>query len=236
MNSTIIKTSEYLAKGDYHKNLDKNWRFYPVYLAKMKLVENFLNSQGYGKKILDLGCGEGILVSKYREKEYDIIGLDFNYQSELVLKGNVIGTGFSDSFFDMILCLDVIEHLSFTEQEQALNEIKRILKSDGLLVMTIPNLAHFASRISFLFAGRLLRTSEIERHIGDRPIIEYLKMLKKKRFIISQRKGIFPTFPVSSLLTYFFPSKILWLHKILNKFFAYPNWCFLNFIICLNKK
>lgn len=228
----VNRGGEYLIKGDYHKNLDKNWRFYPVYLAKIKLVENFLEEQGRNKKILDLGCGEGALVERFRARGYDIIGVDLNYESEAVRKKNITSTGLEDASFDIILCLDVIEHLSFADQQKALDEIKRLLKGGALAVLTIPNLAHLASRLAFLFFGRLIRTSEIERHVGDRPICEYLKMLKKRNLMVYRRQGIFPTFPLISLLTYYFPSKVVWWHKVLNKFFAYPNWCFLNFIVC----
>lgn len=232
MTMTITRDREYLVKGEYHKNLDKNWRYYPVYLEKMKLVEKFLKAHAAGKKILDLGCGEGVLVEKYKSRGYDILGSDLNYESANVRKLDMTNTGFASGSFDIVLCLDVIEHLPYADQEKALDEIKRLLKPGGLAVMTIPNLAHFSSRLSFLFLGRLLRTSEAERHVGDRPIWEYLKMLKKRGFAIIKRKGIFPTYPLCSLLTYFFPSKVVWWHKTLNKFFAVPGWCFLNFIIC----
>ncbi len=232
-----MKSGEYKQKGDYHKNLDKNWPFYPVYLAKIKLIKNFFTGVNKNKKILDLGCGEGVLVNKFKNKGYDIVGADANYESENVLKKDILGTEFEDSSFDIILCLDVLEHLDFEEQRIALKEIKRILKPKGLLILTLPNLAHFASRISFLFLGRLIRTSIImERHKGDRTIFEYKKIIKKENFDIEKINGLFPTFPFLSFFTYYFPSKVVWWHKIVNKLFAYPNWCFLNFIVCKNKK
>lgn len=232
-----MKNGEYLEKGDYHKNLDKNWPFYPVYLEKMRLVESFLDERGKSEKILDLGCGEGVLVSKFRNKGYDIIGVDANYESRVVFKRDILATGFDANSFDIILCLDVLEHLDFESQGKALVEINRILKPGGLLILTVPNLAHFASRISFLFLGRLIRTAiAMERHKGDRTAVEYLKMIEKNKFFIKKRKGLFPTFPFVSFFTYYFPSKIVWWHKILNKFFAWPNWCFLNFLVCENKK
>jgi len=231
------KEGEYKEKGDYHENLDKNWPFYPVYLAKIKLVEKFFDSVEKNKKILDLGCGEGVLVKKFKKEGYNIVGADFNYESKNVLKRDILDTGFDNNSFDVVLCLDVLEHLDFDQQILALKEIKRTLKPEGTLVLTLPNLAHFASRISFLFLGRLIRTAIImERHKGDRTIFEYKKIIKKENFEIKKTKGLFPTYPFLSLFTYYFPSKIVWWHKIANKFFAYPNWCFLNFIICKNKK
>lgn len=232
----FIKSGEYIQKGDYHKNLDKNWPFYPVYLAKMRMVENYLSQNGAGKKILDLGCGEGVLVEKLKSQKYDIVGVDLNYESDFVLKRPITDTGFNDDSFDVVMCLDVLEHLDFNEQEKALDEIRRVLKPNGTLVLTLPNLAHLASRLSFLFSGKLLRTSDIARHKGDRPIREFIRLIKNKEFMIKKRRGLFPTFPIISFLTYYFPGKAGFLHKFYNIFLAYPNWSFLNFIICDNKK
>lgn len=230
------KSGEYIQKGDYHKNLDKNWSFYPIYIEKMRLVEDFLTKEGKDKKILDLGCGEGVLVEKFKSNGFDIIGVDINYEAELVFKRSITNTGFADNSFDLVLCLDVLEHLDFEEQGRAISEIRRIIKPGGIMALTLPNLAHFSSRLSFFFAGKLTRTSDVLRHKGDRPIGEFLKMIKKADFKITKRKGLFPTFPVSALLTYYFPSRMVRWHRFLNAFLAYPNWSFLNFLVCRNKK
>ena len=69
-------TGEYKTKGDYHKRLDKDWKYLPVYLEKMERIEKILN--GFkGKRILDAGCGEGILIEKYRKKLCLLSQLDF---------------------------------------------------------------------------------------------------------------------------------------------------------------
>jgi len=227
-----FRNGEYKTKGEYHREINKNWKYYPVYLAKMQFIEKYITKITKNADILDIGSGEGVLVEKIRELGYNIIGVDLNYASKYVITGDMTKLPFKDEIFKDILCLDVLEHLNFDEQKEALSEIKRALKKNGVLILSIPNLAHFASRISFLFTGKLIRTSEIERHKGDRPIGEYLAMLNKLNFKIVERKGIFPTFPLSSLLTYLFPSRVLFLHKILNMFFSYPNLCFLNIIIC----
>lgn len=228
-------TGEYKTRGEYHKKLDQKWKiYYPVYLAKMEFVKNFLNKTPKNKKILDMGCGEGVLVQEYSKKGYDIKGIDLNYKSKFVTKGDIRKTNYKKTSFDIILCLDVIEHLNFDEQELVIKEIDRILKKGGALLISIPNLAHFASRLSFMFTGKLIRTSKIERHKGDRPIGEYLEILKK-HFNVKIRKGIFPTLPISTLMSYYFPNRVLFLHKILNLFLAYPNWCFLNILVCRKK-
>ena len=229
------RSGEYLEKGDYHLNLNPNWPFLPIYLEKMRQVKSFLNGQSRKKKIIDLGCGEGILVEEYRRKGFDISGLDLNFQSKFVKKGSLLNPRLPKNNYDIILCLDVIEHLHFHEQKNAINNMAKMLKPGGKLFITIPNLAHFASRFTFLFLGKLLRTSKIERHVGDRSINEYLQLLKP-HFTVLKRRGLFPTFPLISALTYLIPSKVIRLHRLYNKLFGYPNWCLLNILICEKRK
>ncbi len=226
---------EYKSKGEYHKNLDRNWKYYPIYVEKMRVVRELLDITPKNKKIIDLGCGEGVLVEEYRKKGYDIIGVDYNFSSNYVVKGDITSLKFRDGSFDIALSLDVLEHLSFGQQEKAIAEIRRILKKSGKAIISIPNLAHFASRIAFLLWGKLLRTSTIERHVGDRPIDEFIEIFRKNKFEISMRKGLFPTYPFISFLTYFYPGKAVWMHKAYNRLLAYPSFCLLN-VFVLRKK
>ena len=60
----------YSELGDYHKNIDKKWAYYPIFLSKMKFLDNFFKKIHKNHKILDAGCGEGFLVEKFRKKGY----------------------------------------------------------------------------------------------------------------------------------------------------------------------
>ncbi|MBT3320871.1 MAG: class I SAM-dependent methyltransferase [Anaerolineae bacterium] len=221
------RTGEYADKGDYHLDLDPSWPYLPVYLEKERVVKAFLEKREKTEKIIDLGCGEGYFVKLYRKSGLNIIGLDFNYKAEHVLQGDIRKTEQPDKHYDIAMSLDVIEHLEYEQQEKAILEIARIIKPGGIFLMSIPNLGHIASRLSFLTTGKLLRTSSPDRHPGDRPINEYLEMLNPY-FKIKRRIGLFPTFPIISFLTIWKPARSVFLHKIYNRILAYPNWCFLN--------
>jgi len=223
-------SSEYVWRGEYHRNPDRNWPYYPVYLEKLRAVRHFLQTKRQ-LKILDVGCGEGVLVDEYRGRGYDITGLDLNYSRPGVVRGSVLQIPFEDASIDLILCLDLLEHLNILDQPTAIAEIERVLKPGGLFLASIPNLAHFASRLRFFLTGKLIRTSELERHPGDRPYSEYRTLLEQ-RFIIERAYGLFPTYPLISLLTYLVPSKVVWLHKMYNRVLAVPGWCFLNLFEC----
>ena len=218
---------EYAHRGDYHVHPEKDWPYLPVYLQKMAIARRFLDACRPDQVIYDMGCGEGVLVNEYRRRGYRITGMDLNYSSEFIVQRDFLKSGIEDGSVDVIVCLDVIEHLVFPDQEKALSEFARMLGPGGRALITVPNLAHLASRISFFFTGKLVRTSSIERHPGDRPVAEYIKMLQK-HFHIRKRTGVFPTFPMISIFTVIMPSSVIWLHKIYNRLLGYPNWCFLN--------
>src|SRR5689334_1404045 len=155
----LLRTGDYERRGDYHRHIDRNWIYYPVYVEKMRRVRAFVDRCRY-KKILDVGCGEGVLVEDLRAQGFDITGLDLNYRSNYVQQGDILACQLPSNTFDVLLCLDMLEHLSFCDQEKAILEMHRLLKSGGILYATIPNLAHLASRLSFLVRGRLIRTSD----------------------------------------------------------------------------
>ena len=165
-----VRRGEYAARGDYHRTLDPSWEFYPTYVAKMEAVRRYLDSLPKGVRVLDAGCGEGVIVEEYAGR-IDIIGLDANYASERVVEGSVTALPFPDGSFDRALCLDVLEHLTYEDQPRALAELHRVIRPGGELFVSVPNLAHLQSRVQFLLRGRLIRTASEAKHPGDRPVI-----------------------------------------------------------------
>jgi 2-polyprenyl-3-methyl-5-hydroxy-6-metoxy-1,4-benzoquinol methylase len=225
-----------LYSGEHLKKINPNWTYNKwsykhTFEAKMKHIEKLLKKVPKHYKILDAGCGQGLLVKKFRERGHNIIGLDAFYENEFVKKGNILNSNFLDNTFDLILCLDVIEHSQLNQQEDLIKELKRILKPKGHLIFSIPNMAHLSSRISFLFTGKLLRTAKPSYHPGDRPIKEYLTMINK-HLKIKQLKGLSSTIPFFFQLTQLFPQYTNWLYTLLKPFSIFYSWCFNVVVIC----
>jgi len=225
--SPVTRAGEYAERGDYHRQLSPDWEFYPTYLAKLGLVRRYLSALPRGTRVLDAGCGEGVLVDEFQDR-LAITGVDASYSSARVRQGSLVSLPFPDSSFDRALCLDVLEHLSFSDQPKALAELHRVLTPGGELYVTVPNLAHLQSRIHFLLAGRLIRTASPAKHPGDRPIGEYLDLASRAGFRLVERRGIFPTVPVITHLIRRRPSTLRPLHGLLTRLLPIPGWCFLN--------
>ena len=75
-----VRGGEYAARGDYHRTPDPAWDYYPTYLAKLDAVRRWLERLPAGTRVLDAGCGEGILVDEFAAR-LAIEGIDQNYAS-----------------------------------------------------------------------------------------------------------------------------------------------------------
>ena len=102
---------------------------------------------GQEKIIIDVGCGEGITLEKLIHKFPDrqIVGIDYSPENVEVCKehqlaaqvGNVYQLDFKDASVDCCLFMEVIEHLP--DPLEALREIHRIIRKEGLLLLVFPN-------------------------------------------------------------------------------------------------
>lgn len=225
-----VRLGEYASRGEYHRAPDPHWDYYPTYEAKLALVRAYLDRLPRGTRVLDAGCGEGVLVDEYWDK-LEIRGVDPQYSSERVQLASVTALPFPDGRFDRALCLDVLEHLSFAEQRTALDELRRVLAPAGELVVSVPNLAHLQSRIHFLLRGRLIRTASEQKHPGDRPVFEYLALARDAGFDLVARRGIFPTVPILTRIIRRNPRALAPLHRLLTRLLPVPGWCFLNLLV-----
>lgn len=100
------------------------------------------------KRIVDLGCGEGITLAKLVRMfpTSEVIGIDYleenvnichNYGLKKVCKGDVYALDLADNSVDAVVFMEVIEHLE--HPEIAIKEIRRILKLGGKLITVFPN-------------------------------------------------------------------------------------------------
>lgn len=108
---------------------------------------------------LDIGSGTGALIQLVKNNfnvscyavDYIDTLMEDKKQKVDVADLNHCSLPYDDNFFDAITFTEVIEHLE--DHRKILKEINRVLKQDGVLVVTTPNILNMKSRIRFLLAG-----------------------------------------------------------------------------------
>ena len=126
--------------------------------------------------VLDLGCGNGKYDLEIEKTiGVNILGVDVSRNALKKAKEKGIQTKYVDverklpfksGTFDAVLCFEVIEHVFDTDL--LANEITRVLKKKGLLILTTPNLAVWHNRLLLLFGIQpyYLETSTVNKNIG----------------------------------------------------------------------
>ena len=87
-------------------------------------------------KVLDVGSeryGNRFLLNNFKG-EYITVDIDRKANPDVI--ASVEDLPFKDNNFDIILCLEVLEHVKVPEK--AINEMRRVLKKNGKLIISIP--------------------------------------------------------------------------------------------------
>ncbi len=96
-----------------------------------------------GAKVLDVGCGHGLALKAFRDRECRPIGVGFGDEAEKcriegfeIVEEDMSFLDFPDETFDVVWCRHVIEHSIFPYF--TLSEMFRLLKTDGVFYMEVP--------------------------------------------------------------------------------------------------
>jgi 2-polyprenyl-3-methyl-5-hydroxy-6-metoxy-1,4-benzoquinol methylase len=129
------------------------------------------------RRFLDVGCATGLLLDHVREKGWDARGVEIcapsvEYASKRfgldIFNGTLGEADFTDGTFDVVHFSHVIEHVP--DPKEMLLEVRRVLKDDGHVIVTTPNVAGWHARIAggkwrsaipdhiYLFSKRTLLT------------------------------------------------------------------------------
>lgn len=108
-------------------------------------------------RVLDIGCGRGVLLRSLLARGFTCDGFELSQQAASGLHSEVrlsIGAtledaGYSNDSFDMVVLWHVLEHLP--DPDRTLEEIRRILKPGGLLVVAVPNFSSWQARVTGRF-------------------------------------------------------------------------------------
>jgi SAM-dependent methyltransferase len=117
------------------------WRFGQD--RRLDLIRRYVRLEG--ARILDIGCGLGVYVRKFREFSDDVCGIDIDpkrlREGAKTTPGLMLAVGehlpYPDATFDAIVLNEVIEHV--TDDRATMAEAFRVLRPGGHIVIYAPN-------------------------------------------------------------------------------------------------
>jgi methionine biosynthesis protein MetW len=172
----------------------------PVYQFKSHPLSSHIqiaNLVPYKSKVLDVGCGRGLLLPLLLRKKCEVAGIDAKAQKE-------VNKGFSaylqldleqnpeipypDESFDVIILADFIEHIRNTTS--LLAEVRRVLKTEGKVIVSSGNIALWLYRLLLLFGNFPYARKGIldETHVHLYTLSNLSQLMRQVGFKIVRKK------------------------------------------------
>jgi SAM-dependent methyltransferase len=152
MSLPLTFTGERFVPGDPNAKGDMWYEHWHRYHYVLPLVA--------GKTVLDVACGEGYGSALLSRHAAQVCGVDIaadaiahgrtTYVSRTnlqLIEASCTQMPFDTARFDMVVSFETIEHIH--EQAAFLGEIKRVLKPDGVLILSCPNKAEYSDKRGF---------------------------------------------------------------------------------------
>jgi 2-polyprenyl-3-methyl-5-hydroxy-6-metoxy-1,4-benzoquinol methylase len=149
------EVSKYYPKGYYGSGRRFNqiveWLLDNLYNYRATQIEQH---QQPGK-VLDIGCGRGLLLHKLRQRGWTPMGTELSEEAASYARDRlglpvttqmVEDVNFPDDEFDLVILWHVLEHVH--SPRAMLKEVARILKPGGTLLVAVPNFGSLESRWS----------------------------------------------------------------------------------------
>ncbi|MDP2750694.1 MAG: class I SAM-dependent methyltransferase [Nanoarchaeota archaeon] len=203
MNKSINAKNDQNTRYAYYKAYAEN----KFYIFKVYDIIKKLNRKSKFKKTLDVGCADGSFSKKLKEDfGFDTYGIDISEKSVNLANKNGVKAKkhnlenllpYPDNHFDLIISCEIIEHLYDTDF--FIEELKRVLKKGGFMILTTPNLVSFVNRAKILMG--LYPSFVPEYHVGGAGHIRaYTLPVLKKQLTDHKMKVVIKSSP-----NFFFP-------------------------------
>ncbi len=123
------------------------------FLLRRQVVLAKIIKQFRHKRVLDIGCGNGVFMAEIIRQQGYVVGLDYSRdmlaiagkklqsfpsQSYKLIYGTATQLPFRASFFDVLLASGLTDYLNKKDNKKFLTEASRVVKKRGVVVITFP--------------------------------------------------------------------------------------------------
>ncbi|MFZ0531644.1 MAG: class I SAM-dependent methyltransferase [Anaerolineales bacterium] len=189
----------------FYLDQDRTWLETKVFQygleKRCKTITSIKRNRG---RLLDIGCSTGLFLNAMQFNHgWESFGVEVSeYPASIarekyhlnIFQGSLEQTSYPPSFFDAVTLWDVLEHLP--DPSSTLQEVKRIIKPDGVLVIRVPNYDSWDAKIF----GSVWAGLDVPRHFYVFSQKNLLKLLEKNGFTapkLSCKIGSFSMFVIS---------------------------------------
>lgn len=159
-------TDEVLSEAALPAYAHKNKIIDYIFWKRLSLAVSFVKKNFKSRsEILDFGCGTGVLSYEIAKNGHNVTAIDLNLTPVNILKnkinypesinfiqGDFFSLNFVDKKFDVIIALDVLEHIPLDELPLYLKKFELLLKPRGVIIISGPT-ENWLYKLGRFFAG-----------------------------------------------------------------------------------
>ncbi len=196
-------TDEVLSEAALPAYAHKNPLIDHIFWKRLKVVAEYVKKKNKGAlKILDFGCGTGVMSYELASNSHEVVGLDLdlrpvhllkeaiNYPDSITfMEGDLFDKNLEENMFDVVIALDVLEHMNDEQLIKYMEKFRSLLKDDGEVIISGPT-ENFLYKI-----GRKLAGQDFTGDYHDSEIQSIRKIVSKTYKVKSLAK-ILPILPL----------------------------------------
>jgi SAM-dependent methyltransferase len=164
--SKYYESPDYISHTATKKGLI-NYLYLKIRNHTLKRKFTLVNKNVTGKSIMDIGCASGELLNEFKNKGWSTLGIEPNENARksavenygLMIEEEAHLNKIENESFDVISMWHVLEHVS--NLQERMNQLSRIIKKDGIIVIALPNRKSFDA----VFYEKFWAAYDVPRHL-----------------------------------------------------------------------